>query len=183
MLSTPQARRHLHQRAVTFNGYARDDGLWDIEAHLRDTKSHDFSVGERIFNPGEAIHDMEIRLTVNQDLIVQDIETLMRSTPHPECPEATAAMKKMIGCSLKSGWRKSIEENLGGVAGCTHLRELLFNMATAAFQSDPKEFFTNQETEKPPTHLGKCKAWDFNGPVVMRIFPKFYQWKNPEGKT
>jgi hypothetical protein len=43
MLTTPQARTPLHTREISFNGYARDDGLWDIEGHLKDTKSHLFT--------------------------------------------------------------------------------------------------------------------------------------------
>jgi hypothetical protein len=35
------------------------------------------------------------------------------------------------------GWRQAIDRTIGGVQGCTHLRELLFNMATAAFQTIP----------------------------------------------
>jgi len=74
MLTTPQARSPLHTREISFNGYARDDGLWDIEGHLKDTKSHLFTTGSRTWTPGEAIHDMWIRLTLDTQFIIQDIE-------------------------------------------------------------------------------------------------------------
>ena len=35
--STPR-RRHMHTRSVECSGYLRDDGLWEVEAWLRDTK-------------------------------------------------------------------------------------------------------------------------------------------------
>ena len=38
-LPPAQARVLSHTRAVTYHGYQRDDGLWDIEAHLRDSKT------------------------------------------------------------------------------------------------------------------------------------------------
>jgi hypothetical protein len=85
-------------------------------------------------------------------------------------------MDALIGARLGKGWRKTIQTHLGGIAGCTHLRELLSSLATAAFQSIPGALSGNGE-DKPPLYLGTCKSWDFNGPVVMRIYPKFYRWQ------
>ena len=45
MLSTPAPRNPLHTREITFQGYARENGLWDIEAHLRDFKFQPFITG------------------------------------------------------------------------------------------------------------------------------------------
>ena len=39
----PPQRRRLHVRRVTYEGFERADGLFDIEAHLVDTKDHDIS--------------------------------------------------------------------------------------------------------------------------------------------
>ena len=74
-LPTPAPRKLSHTRQVTFYGYQREDGLWDIEAHLRDSKPAPYEVpGEKKWAPHEAIHDMSIRLTVDTQLVVQDIE-------------------------------------------------------------------------------------------------------------
>ncbi len=51
---------------------------------------------------------------------------------------------------------------MGGVASCTRLRELLFNMATAAFQTLPAAF-GGGDPDTPPRHLGQCTGWDFEG--------------------
>ena len=176
MLTTPSPRSHLHNRSITFNGYAREDGLWDIEGHLRDSKSHPFITGSKIWDPGEAFHDMWIRLTVDKELTITAIEVAMDRHPHPECPEVMPPMNALIGAQLGKGWRKTIDTHLGGLKGCTHLRELLANMATAAFQSIPGALFPADENQ-PPLYLGTCKSWDFDGPVVMRVYPQFYQWK------
>ncbi|MBP6677177.1 MAG: DUF2889 domain-containing protein, partial [Vitreoscilla sp.] len=66
------------------------------------------------------------------------------------------------------------ETHLGGVQGCAHLRELLFNMATAAYQTLPDEA-EPADPARPPHHLGKCLAWDFAGPVVARHHPMFFR--------
>ncbi len=178
MLSAPKTRAPLHQREVTFNGFSREDGLWDIEGHLRDKKFHPFTTGAKTWPPGEAIHDMWVRVTVDDHLVIKDIEVTMNSHPHPECPQAIPSMNALIGESIGKGWRKKIEAHLGGIKGCTHLRELLNNIATAAYQSIPGALFDPDEN-KPPLYLGTCKSWDFDGPVVMRVYPKFYRWKKP----
>ena len=28
-------------------------------------------------------------------------------------------------------------------------------------------------------HLGQCLAWDFNGPVVEKVYPMFFRWQRP----
>ena len=60
----------------------------------------------------------------------------------------------------------------------TELRELLFAMATAAFQTRSASFAPPKDGT-PPMHLGKCLAWDFNGPVVERLYPMFFRWQPP----
>ncbi len=96
MLSAPQPRSPLHTREITFQGYAREDGLWDIEGHLKDFKSNPFVTSAKTWQPGEAFHDMWVRVTVNSDLVVQDIEAVMDGHPHAECTAAVPPMKSLI---------------------------------------------------------------------------------------
>ncbi len=180
-LPSPQPRVAAHTRQVTYHGYRREDGLWDIEAHLRDSKHAAFEVpGERAWAAHEPIHDLLIRLTVDPQLVVRDIAVAMPSTPHDDCVQTQAPLQRMVGCSLISGWRKTIEERLGREKGCAHLRELLFNMATAAFQTVQGTFAVN-DANVPPPHLGKCTTWGFGTELVKRRYPTFYMW--PEKKS
>lgn len=180
-LSPIPDRTPQHERDVRYRSYARADGLWDIEGELRDSKTHDIELsGGRHMPAGTAIHHMWIRTTVDARLAVQAIEVVMDSHPLGHCPEATRALQTMVGCSMARGWRKAINENLGGVASCTHLRELLFNMATAAFQSVPG-VFGDADPSQPPRHLGQCLGWDFNGPGVARYYPQFVGWQPGTG--
>ncbi|PUE53609.1 hypothetical protein B9Z36_13955 [Limnohabitans sp. Rim8] len=180
-LPAAQPRRHAHTRQVTFTGYQRDDGLWDIEGVLRDTKPMPFEVpGEKSWLPNEPIHNLSIRLTVNARLVIQDIQVSMDDVPHDECPQAMPPMQKLIGAQLASGWRKAIEENLGKSQGCAHLRELLFNMATAAFQTVTGTFeVTNPEI--PPPHLNRCVAWRLDTELVSRRYPMFFKPPSTDG--
>ena len=174
-LPPPAPRAPQHTRTTVFNGYRRDDGLWDIEGELRDTKSVPFEIpGDGVWQPGEAIHGLKIRVTIDTAFKIHDIAVAMDDVPHPECPQAQAPMHRMIGATMGPGWRKAIETHLGGVQGCAHLRELLFAMATAAYQTLPDEA-EPADPARPPHHLGKCLAWDFAGPVVARHHPMFFR--------
>ena len=174
-LSSPVARTHLHDRRTVYRGYRRADGLWDIEAELHDSKTAPFTIpDEGQWSAGEPIHGMAIRLTVDDETVVHAIEVAMDHVPHEPCPKAMAPMQRMVGSRLARGWRRAIEQHLGGIQGCAHLRELLFNMATAAFQTMVQDV-TPVDPEHPPPHLGKCLTWDFDGPVVQRHYPKFYR--------
>lgn len=111
MLPTPVARKPLHTREIIFQGYAREDGLWDIEAHLRDFKSHPFTTGGTTWEPGQAFHDMWVRITVNTELVIQAIEVAMDSHPHPECPEVIPPMDALVGAALVRAGAKSLMSN------------------------------------------------------------------------
>lgn len=181
-LSLVPNRTPKHLRDVRFRSFEREDGLWDIEGELVDTKAYDVTLpGERSRKAGEAIHHMWIRCTINTDLIVQAIEVVMDAHPLGGCPQALPAMQKMVGSCMARGWRKAIETHLGQIAGCTHMRELLFNMATAAFQSVHKAFAA-PDPSLPPRHLGQCTGWDFDGVAVATIYPQFAGYK-PQPKA
>ena len=181
-LSPPAPRTLKHVRRVNYQGFERDDGLWDIEGELHDSKAYDatsFRDPTKQRLAGEAIHHMWLRVTVNRQLVVQAVDVSMDSHPLKGCTEAQAALQRMVGCSMARGWRQAIQKHLGGVASCTHLRELLFNLATAAFQSVPAVFSSANEDE-PPRHLGQCTGWDFHGNGVKEYFPQFYR-RSPDG--
>jgi hypothetical protein len=181
-LPEPAPRTHLHTRAVTYRGFLREDGLWDIEGELSDTKTYGFDMSERgAMPPGTPVHGMAIRVTVDDRMTIREIAATMEHTPYGECRRGEDPMQQMVGISMGPGWRQAIERALGGIRGCTHLRELLFNMATAAYQTvfpyrdlqRRKAGFAPAESVEPPYHLGRCIAWDFDGPVVKEHYPQF----------
>lgn len=174
-LPSPDPREHLHNRQVSYRGYRRDDGGWDIEGEMKDTKTSDIHVvGEALLAAGEPIHHMAIRMTLDADLIVRRMAVAMDGTPHGNCSQAENSLQKLVGARVGGGWRKIIEQRVGGVQGCTHLRELLFNMATVTFQTaHPGAEVLKSET--PPKYVGECMAWDTRGPLVERVMPRFYK--------
>ena len=185
-LAAPAPRTHVHTRSVEYRGYRRDDGLWDIEAELTDVKTYAASTPDRgVMPPGEPVHGMAIRLTVDDKMKITDVAVGMPAAPFPECQGAKPPMTRLIGATLGPGWRLAIEHALGGTQGCAHLRELLFNMATVAYQTIPLYRMhlrrlsgkPDPVPKQPPLHMNKCLAWDFDGPVVARHAPQFVGWK------
>ena len=173
-LPTPTPdRTPLHTRTLTFRGFARPDGLWDMEGELHDTKHYDHPNGPGTRLAGQAIHHLFVRVTLDAQLCIHDIATSMDTAPFGECSVADQHMRRFIGLTMGKGWRKTIEATVGGLQGCTHLRELLFNLATAAFQTLPAAF-GGGDPDTPPRHLGQCTGWDFEGNGVKEYFPQFY---------
>ena len=185
MALPPASPRKLsHTRTVTFRGYDREDGLWDIEAELTDVKPYTFQVpNERPFPANEPIHGLAICLTIDDEMLIHAVAVAMDSIPHPECAQVPPNVQALVGCRMGRGWRKTIDEKIGGTAGCTHLREMLFNMATAAFQTLPSGQWHRRELRgqpqpamtQAPFHLGQCMTWAYDSPTVARAYPMFYR--------
>lgn len=181
-LSPPGPREHLHTRHITCEGFHRADGLWDIDAHLVDTKTYAFENRDRgVIPPGGPLHEMWLRLTVDDALVVREVEAVTDAGPFTVCPDITPAFKALAGLRIGPGWRAKVKELLGGVRGCTHLVELLTPVATVAFQTAwskrgrdqaPRE--TAPAAERKPAHIDGCHALASTGPVVKRDFPKWY---------
>ncbi len=177
-LSTPVSRRPLHTRTIECSGYMRDDALYDIEGHLVDVKSVDFHNMDRgDVKPGEPIHEMWIRLTVDLDLNVVDVEAKTVWGPYFICGDITPNFKRLKGLSIRHGWTKKTRELLGGTQGCTHLVELLGPVATTAFQTvyaDQVKREQHSGTKTKPMQIDSCHAYASDGPIVANRHPEYY---------
>ena len=91
--STPR-RRHMHTRSVECSGYLRDDGLWEVEAWLRDTKPfvQPASRFRDELKPGDPVHDIGLRLAIDDSMTVREAETMLPSIPTPN--RVSAAPKR-----------------------------------------------------------------------------------------
>ena len=97
----------IPKRNVQCEGFKREDGLWDIEGHLKDTKTYTFKSDSRgQVKAGTAIHEMSIRLTLNDNLKIIDVCVAMDSHPYNICPEIIPNFKKLIGINISKGFRK-----------------------------------------------------------------------------
>ncbi len=181
-LPAPAPRRHLHTRTIACEGFERDDGLWDIEARIVDTKTFAYEEpfrGQRA--PGDPVHDMSVRLTLDRSMTVRGVEVDMPATPYAACQGAAPSFKSLIGHQIGPGWRRAVNDCVGGTLGCTHVRELLFPMATVAYQtlagwnsdSDPSNAAVVDPQAERPYFLDGCRAWASDGEVVVQLYPQF----------
>ena len=177
-LSQPIAdREKVHTRRIELNGYAREDGLFDIEATLADTKTYGFATDSRAWvEPGEPLHGMAMRMTVDEELTIVAFEAATDYSPYGICPEIAPNYAKLVGLRIGRGFVRAAAERVGGIHGCTHLRELLQPMATVAFQTlYPVLAKRNSPAaaSKPPL-LNTCYAYRDDGPVVQQRWPEHY---------
>lgn len=186
-LPAASPRKPLHTRSIVCDGYLREDGDFDIEARILDVKAYAYTEpfrGRR--EPGDPVHEMLVRLTVSPSMMVRGIAVDMPQTPYGTCQGARAAFQKLVGASIGPGWRKAVNEAVGGVSGCTHVRELLFPMATVAFQTiggwssdDAGNTRQGQSAEQPVQRKGKpyfldgCISWASDGEIVAQLHPEY----------
>jgi len=193
-LSPTVPREPLHIRTISCNGYLREDGLWDIEGHLTDTKTYGFTNDHRgQVEAGNPVHDMWIRLTVDNGFLVHDVDAVTDASPYSICPDITSNFQHLKGLTIGPGWRRQLQAKVGGVHGCTHLVELLGPIATTAYQTihsakarqrREAQADNDDPTDNPrsasgrPRLLNSCHAFGESSPVVQKYWPEFF--KDPE---
>lgn len=189
-LSPPKPRQHLHTRSIELGGYFREDGLWDIEAHIVDKKTYSYDSKWRgPVAAGLPVHDMSIRLTIDNELVVQDVEAVMDVQPYTICSDILPNFKRIIGLKIGPGWNRRIREAVGGVEGCTHIAELMGPLATVTFQTlsadhaqklkDPAPDTEDKNDDQAPFMLNGCYTWSSQSPVVKEDYPDFYEPPRP----
>ena len=176
-------RKLLHRRNIKLNGFLREDNLFDIEAELLDTKSYDIPNHDKgIIIAGEPIHKMKIVLTVDNKMFVKKAYAKTISGPFNICKKANNNFKMLEGLQIKSGWKNKINEIIGNVKGCTHIREMLGSIATVAFQTIQghnskvsRDNGSKTTSNNKPILLGTCHAFKTDSEVVKRIWPDWFK--------
>ena len=172
----------MHKRSIECNGYLRVDGLWEVEVRLIDLKplaQRDHFCGE--LKAGDPVHDIGVRLAVDDFLTVREAETTMRATPFPICADVEPILQRLVGERIGSGWRELIKRKIGRLETCTHLSELLSPAVTTLYQTisygkspEGRNSLDNQHSvSERPFFIGGCYSWRTDGPVVAEIFPQF----------
>ena len=172
-------REELHTRQIIMRSYRRKDGLYDIEARVLDTKAQPFSppLIETPIAPGAFIHDLSIRLVIDEWLVIHDAIASSDSTPFAVCKQAPPTLAVLKGEKIGGGWNKLIREKFKGAKGCTHLMEMLSPMATTAMQTlypyiQHRPVRTDENGR--PLKIDSCYAYASNRDVVQRIWPMHY---------
>ena len=186
-LSPSVAREHIHTRVIECRGFRREDGLWDIEGHITDVKTYAFGNHFRgEIAAGTPVHDMWLRLTVDDRLTIHAVEAVTDASPYAACPNVTPNFERLKGLRIRPGFQTQVRDRLGGTQGCTHIVELLVPVATTAYQTifpyrerqrREQQKAAGEAPEKPhrrPPLIDSCHAFASDGALVKRYWPEFY---------
>ena len=180
------SRRHVHTRSIRVDAYARDDGLWDLEAVLVDTKYRDFPLATGVRKAGEPVHEMVLTVTIDTKTNVLAAHAKSKWVPYPgHCDAIGPDYAKLVGLNLLQDFRRHVQARLGGVHGCSHITELAKVLPTAAVQAFADEVFktrdtahdTHHEDDTKPWQLDRCHALRSDGPGVEKYYPRWYEPK------
>src|SRR2546429_8341901 len=156
-------RRLMHTGSIEWEGFLRDDGLGEVEAWLRDTKPFtqraDRFRGE--LKPGDPVHDIGLRLAIDDSMTIREAEAKMRATPYPTCVEVEPILQRLIGERVGPGLRETVRRKIGRLETCTHLVELLGPAVTTLYQTmsygrnpdGPDTLENPQKSREPPLFL------------------------------
>ena len=176
-LSPPAPRHAVHERHVHCTGHHRADGWWDIEGHIVDSKHYAFdNVHRGEVAAGEAVHEMWIRVTIDDDMTIQAVEAVTDHAPYRICPQIVGNFQRLVGLTIGPGFRRQVFERVGGTEGCTHLTELLGPIATTAFQTLTAKRRVERERDpnRAPRFLDTCHAHARTSVVVKEFWPQHY---------
>lgn len=173
-------RETFHTRQVTCVGFSRSDGLWDVEGRIVDTKSYPIHIfDERAIAAGEPIHQMRVRITVDDAFVIREAEATTDHAPYAVCAEIGQAYQKLVGLRITPGFTAKVKELFRAAEGCTHITELLGPMATTAFQTITAGRMRRAEVSGLPVRrsreqdnrfLDSCHALRRDGEVAKRHF-------------
>ncbi|HJV83979.1 MAG TPA: DUF2889 domain-containing protein [Noviherbaspirillum sp.] len=180
-LSPPTSRRALkHTRTIQVEAFARDDGLWDIDAHITDVKTRPINLASGSRSAGQPIHDLWVRLTVDTQFNIIAAEAVSDSVPYPgHCDTIGPAYKKLVGLNLLKGFREGVKQRLAGIQGCTHLTELALVLPTAVVQAyagdvlDTRDGASADGQSHKPFQLDRCHALRTDGEAVAKYYPRW----------
>jgi Protein of unknown function (DUF2889) len=172
-----------HRRSIEVKIYARGNGLWEVDAELVDVKPRDIPLGGGVRKAGQPIHDMLLRVVVDERFNIVEAGSQTRGMPYPgSCDDLGDVYERLVGLNLVNGFRRDVNQRLGGVVGCTHLTELTQVLPTAvvqAFAGDVLDSREDSTSEKEPFQIDRCHALRRDGPVVQTFYPRWYRARAP----
>jgi hypothetical protein len=175
--AAPQ-RQLKHRRQIDVQVFARGDGLWEVDATLSDVKTRVAQMADGPRPPGTPIHDMLLRLVVNQRLDIVEAGSETRWMPYAgHCDEHGDAYARLVGLNLLDKFRERLRERVGGVLGCTHITELAQVLPTAVVQAFAGEVIDTRGTAEgaaKPFQLDRCHALRSGGEVVRLHYPRWH---------
>lgn len=152
---------------------------------MTDVKTYSFPNKDRgEIKAGEPVHEMWLRLTLDDELLIHAAEAATDYGPYNVCPAITGRFAQLKGIRIGPGWTRDVRKVVGGTLGCTHLVELLKPIATTAIQTMVAAKSRDAEPEKverKPRFINTCHALASDSYVVKDFWPAYYTGPKTEG--
>ncbi len=183
-LSQATEREQIHNRTISITAYERTDGLVDIEGHILDIKPFSHHLLDSHRAAGKPVHDLWLRLTVDKAMVVQSAEAKLDVGAHGICHLVAPNFAALAGLKIGPGWNRMVRQRVGHGRGCTHLVEMLAQMATTAMQAMWTERApagaAREAAEDRPRSLGEgmintCYTYKQDSEFVKEYFPDDYR--------
>lgn len=175
--AAPQ-RQLKHRRQIDVQVFARGDGFWEVDATLHDVKTLAVPLAGVMRPAGTPIHEMLLRLVINERLDILQAGTQTRWMPYVGiCDEHGDAYSQLVGLNLVRGFRQAMLERLGGLRACTHLTELAHVLPTAVLQAFAGDVIDTQDDggHQRPFQIDRCHALRSDGDAVRMHYPRWYR--------
>jgi len=180
--AAPQ-RELKHRRQIDVQVFSRGHGLGEVDALLVDTQTRDARMADGLRPADTPIHDMLLRLVVNEQLDVLQAGSDTRWMPYAGlCDQQGDAYARLVGLNLLQGFRRQLRERLGHALACTHITELAQVLPTAVVQAFAGEVIdTRGEAEgaSQPFQIDRCHALRSDGEAVRQHYPRWHQPASP----
>ncbi|MBU9455811.1 DUF2889 domain-containing protein [Burkholderia multivorans] len=173
-------REEIHHRQIDMRGYRRSDGLFEVTACLTDRKPVDFTPpgDARMIAAHAPIHDLGVTLVFDGDMIVRAVSTFIKSHPYAQCPGGGDSLQALVGLRIGVGWNSEVRKRLPSCDTCTHLKEILTPLATAAYQTmvgfRPSSL-NEYDSDGKPVKIDRCYAYGASRDLVKRLWPEHHR--------
>ncbi len=172
-------RKLQHRRTIAIEVFARGDGLWEVDAQLTDLRTREAMLPSGKRPAGQPIHDMLLRLVVDERFNIVEAGAETRAMPYPGmCNDYGDAYAKLAGLNLMRRFRQGVKQRLGGVLGCTHITEMAQDLPTAvvqAFAGTVIDTRGDADAAEQPFQIDRCHALRAGGEAVRIHYPRWYR--------
>lgn len=170
-MSEPGGAGFVHRRVIEVEVSEVEGGGLEAVGRLTDTKGIAVSMytGE-LLEAGGVPHDMLVRMVVDGEMTIRDVDVEMAAVPGPPCRSVVPTFQNLVGVRVGNGYRAALRERAGGIRGCAHVLELLTVMGAPIMQArwtievgpvlDPADILAYE---------GTCHVYAPGGPLLEEL--------------
>ena len=170
-------KQRLHTRDIAVDVFRLPERKWEVFGVLKDVRAYESKLKTGvILSAGEPLHQMEVSFVLDETMTIVKAYSHTKASPYPGvCEKINPAYEKLIGMTIRGGFKKQLKSSLGGIQGCSHITELISSMAAVAVQAIAPELPV--AADKKPGKLDSCHALSTKGNLVAEYYPK---WSSPK---